>query len=85
MSDRRLRNVRGNEVSVIFQEPMTSLDPAFTIGNQLMEAYRNHKRRIEDRGAGRAPRRCSGSSGSPSRRGGSASIPTTSRAACASA
>ena len=42
MSPRQLRNVRGNEISVIFQEPMTSLDPAFTIGNQLMEAYRNH-------------------------------------------
>ena len=43
MSPRQLRNVRGNEISVIFQEPMTSLDPSFTIGNQLMEAYRNHK------------------------------------------
>jgi peptide/nickel transport system ATP-binding protein len=42
MSPRQLRNVRGNEISVIFQEPMTSLDPSFTIGNQLMEAYRNH-------------------------------------------
>jgi peptide/nickel transport system ATP-binding protein len=43
LSDRRLRSVRGDEVSVIFQEPMTSLDPAFTIGNQLIEAYRNHR------------------------------------------
>ena len=43
MSTRQLRNVRGNDISVIFQEPMTSLDPSFTIGNQLMEAYRNHK------------------------------------------
>jgi peptide/nickel transport system ATP-binding protein len=42
MSPRQLRNVRGNEISVIFQEPMTSLDPSFTVGNQLMEAYRNH-------------------------------------------
>jgi peptide/nickel transport system ATP-binding protein len=43
MSQGRLRDVRGNDISVIFQEPMTSLDPSFTIGNQLMEAYRNHK------------------------------------------
>jgi peptide/nickel transport system ATP-binding protein len=43
MSPRQLRNVRGDEISVIFQEPMTSLDPSFTVGNQLMEAYRNHK------------------------------------------
>jgi len=43
MSSGRLRDVRGNDISVIFQEPMTSLDPSFTIGNQLMEAYRNHK------------------------------------------
>ena len=43
MSTRQLRNVRGKDISVIFQEPMTSLDPSFTVGNQLMEAYRNHK------------------------------------------
>ncbi len=43
MSPRRLRAVRGNEISVIFQEPMTSLDPSFTVGNQLTEAYRNHR------------------------------------------
>jgi oligopeptide/dipeptide ABC transporter ATP-binding protein len=42
MSPRQLRNVRGDEISVIFQEPMTSLDPSFTVGNQLAEAYRNH-------------------------------------------
>jgi len=42
MSTGQLRNVRGNDISVIFQEPMTSLDPSFTVGNQLMEAYRNH-------------------------------------------
>ena len=40
---RKLRDVRGNDVSIIFQEPMTSLDPSFTVGNQLSEAYRNHR------------------------------------------
>ena len=43
MPTRELRQVRGDDISVIFQEPMTSLDPSFTVGNQLMEAYRNHK------------------------------------------
>jgi peptide/nickel transport system ATP-binding protein len=43
MPTRQLRQVRGDDISVIFQEPMTSLDPSFTVGNQLMEAYRNHK------------------------------------------
>ena len=43
LSSRRMREIRGNEISVIFQEPMTSLDPSFTIGNQLMGAYRNHR------------------------------------------
>ncbi len=40
----RLRDVRGNEISMIFQEPMTSLNPAFTIGDQIAETYRRHRR-----------------------------------------
>ena len=43
LSEPEMRKVRGNDISVIFQEPMTSLDPSFTIGNQLTEAYRNHR------------------------------------------
>src|SRR5690606_4512051 len=38
-----MRKLRGNEISMIFQEPMTSLNPVFTIGNQLMEAIRIHQ------------------------------------------
>lgn len=38
-----MRQVRGNRVSMIFQEPMTSLNPVFTIGNQIMEAIRAHQ------------------------------------------
>lgn len=39
----QIRKVRGNEISMIFQEPMTSLNPVFTIGNQLAEVFLIHK------------------------------------------
>jgi len=42
MTERQLRAMRGNEVSMIFQDPMTSLNPLFTIGNQIMEAIMLH-------------------------------------------
>lgn len=38
------QKVRGNEVAMIFQEPMTSLNPVFTIGNQMVEAVRQHQK-----------------------------------------
>ncbi len=42
--DRRaLLGVRGNRIGMIFQEPMTSLNPVFTIGNQIVEAIREHR------------------------------------------
>ncbi len=37
-----MRDIRGNQISMIFQEPMTSLNPCYTIGNQIMEAIRLH-------------------------------------------
>ncbi len=40
--ERELRTVRGNQVAVIFQEPMTALNPVYTIGFQIMEALRAH-------------------------------------------
>ena len=42
-SERRMREVRGNDVAMIFQEPMTSLNPVFPIGEQIAEALRLHK------------------------------------------
>ena len=42
-SAKRLREIRGNEISMIFQEPMTSLNPVFTVGNQIAEALRTHR------------------------------------------
>lgn len=43
-SERRMREIRGNDVAMIFQEPMTSLNPVFPIGEQIAEALRLHKR-----------------------------------------
>lgn len=42
-SEKRMRQIRGNDVAMIFQEPMTSLNPLFTIGSQLMDAMLIHK------------------------------------------
>ena len=41
--EKRIRAVRGGEISMIFQEPMTSLNPVYTIGNQIAETIRRHK------------------------------------------
>ena len=38
VSDNRMREIRGNEIAMIFQEPMTSLNPVFTVGDQIVEA-----------------------------------------------
>jgi oligopeptide/dipeptide ABC transporter ATP-binding protein len=43
-STRQMRQIRGDRISMIFQEPMISLNPAFTIGEQLTEALRVHRR-----------------------------------------
>jgi peptide/nickel transport system ATP-binding protein len=44
MTEKQMRQIRGNEIAMIFQEPMTSLNPLFTIGNQMTEAIRIHKK-----------------------------------------
>lgn len=43
-SEKRMREIRGNDIAMIFQEPMTSLNPLFTIGNQLVEGIILHKK-----------------------------------------
>ena len=42
MKEKEMRAIRGNEVSIIFQDPMTSLNPVYTIGNQISEAILLH-------------------------------------------
>ena len=43
LSHQQMRRIRGNKISMIFQEPMTSLNPVYTIGNQIMEPIRLHQ------------------------------------------
>jgi oligopeptide transport system ATP-binding protein len=43
MKDKDLRRVRGNEMAMVFQDPMTSLNPVLTVGNQLGEAIKTHR------------------------------------------
>jgi len=43
LTDSEMRKVRGNDIAMIFQEPMTSLNPVFTIGSQIMEAVTLHQ------------------------------------------
>jgi peptide/nickel transport system ATP-binding protein len=44
ISEKEMRELRGNEIAMIFQEPMTSLNPVFTCGNQVMEAIMLHQK-----------------------------------------
>ncbi len=51
MSPRRLREIRGNHIAMIFQDPMTSLNPVYTIGKQLVEAVLLHNDDISNKQA----------------------------------
>jgi len=53
-SDEEMRHIRGNKISIIFQDPMTSLNPTFTIGNQLREAIMMHTDRNREQAHTRA-------------------------------
>ena len=43
-TDKEMRKIQGNEISMIFQDPMSALNPVYTIGNQMTEVIRNHKK-----------------------------------------
>lgn len=53
-SEEVLRKIRGNKISIIFQDPMTSLNPVYTIGNQLIEAITLHTSRNKEEAKERA-------------------------------
>ena len=54
LSEDAMRAIRGNEISMIFQEPMTSLNPVFTIGSQIAEALELHQQMDRTRATARA-------------------------------
>ena len=49
-----MRDIRGNDIAMIFQEPMTSLNPVYTVGDQIMESVRLHQRAAERQARARA-------------------------------
>ena len=51
LSDDEMRKIRGNNIAMIFQEPMTSLNPVITVGKQIMEVIRTHNKDISKREA----------------------------------
>ena len=55
----RLREIRGSEIAMIFQDPMTSLNPVHTVGNQLIEAVLLHQDVVDERRATAAIEGCS--------------------------
>ena len=55
LSEGDMRDIRGNRIAMIFQEPMTSLNPVLTIGHQIAEAFRVHKGFGRKRGARARP------------------------------
>jgi len=44
LSEKEMQQIRGNEISMIFQEPMTSLNPVYTVGTQVAEVFRKHQK-----------------------------------------
>ena len=81
-----MRAVRGDQIAMIFQEPMTSLNPVLTIGVQVAEPVQLHRGTGWTRGAASARANCSGASRIPDAgEPRSPPTPTSSPAACASA
>ncbi|HLR35023.1 MAG TPA: ABC transporter ATP-binding protein [Tissierellales bacterium] len=54
VSDKEMRNIRGNDISMIFQEPMTSLNPVFKIGHQISEVLILHQKMTKSQARERA-------------------------------
>ncbi len=81
ISEREMRKIRGRRISMIFQEPMTSLNPVFTIGDQIMEAIMLHQDVGKRRSAAPRHRHAAEGQDSRTRRAASTPIPTNSPAA----
>ena len=85
LDEDEMAKIRGNEISMIFQEPMTSLNPVFTVGEQIAESVRLHQDVERQGGRGARPRDDAARRASPRPRSGCATTRTRCRAACASA
>ena len=84
-SDDELRKVRGAEIAMIFQDPMTSLNPVQKIGDQIIEQIQEHEA-VPDAAGPRALHRDARAGRDPARAAsGSTATRSSSRAACASA
>ncbi len=80
----KMRKIRGKEIAMIFQEPMTSLNPVFTVGEQIAEVIRLHEKARTPRRHGQS--RGDAPHGADTQRpsGGSRNIPISCPAACGS-
>ncbi len=58
LSDKQMRKIRGNQIAMIFQEPMTSLNPVYTIGEQILEAILLHQHVTRSEARRRLPSTC---------------------------
>lgn len=54
MSEKELDEIRGDELTMIFQDPLTSLNPVFTVGSQIMESIRIHMHLSKEEARARA-------------------------------
>ena len=84
-SEAELQQVRGDRIAMVFQDPMTSFNPVYRIGDQIVEAIRAHRGEIDKARGARAGGRAARLGRHPRRRaGGSTTTRTSSPAACAS-
>ena len=83
LPENKIRQVRGNRIAMIFQEPMTSLNPVFTVGDQIVEAITLHQKKVTMRRGPRRSKFC-GRLESPIRSSGSGNIRIRCRAGCGS-
>jgi peptide/nickel transport system ATP-binding protein len=82
MSEKEILSLRGKRIAMIFQDPLTSLNPLFSIGDQFVETILTHEKGISRKKALNAPGRCSGDW--ELRRKDCTNTPIRCRAVCAS-
>ena len=85
LSDKELRKICGNDISMIFQEPMTSLNPVLKVGRQVRETLLVHNPTMSKAEAKQRVWKCSSVLASPKRKSAMTATRTSFPAACASA